>query len=644
MLVLELLGTLSLRDDARRVPRAAQQNRPLGLLALLALGGRQGVSRHRIEAYLWPESTAERARHALDQAVYAVRRTLGTDVIVSTGQELRLNQEFVGVDVWRFDDAIRAKDWTVAVDTYTGTLLDGFHLGDSRELQAWIDAERERVLLAYQTAIEFLADRSAEAGDHSRGVAWRRRLASSDPLSAGRTKKLMLTLAAAGDRAGAVKQARQYQELVRQELEMEPDAEIERLISNLIHSSTAETADKVALPDRPRMPLQPSDLSTSASTEGKAGRQRLRPMMLASITVVALLVIGAFTVKTGDESRHSSNAVAGVGGGGAHSRVPVPAARDAYLRGVSAWDDRTKDGHDRAIVYFRRAAELDPGYAEAYAGLAEAYVRIGYFGYRPAQAMFPKAKAAALRSIELDSTLASARTALGTELIWEHDFVGAEREYRKAISLDSANATAHQWYGDLLMILRRIPEAVAQEARAAELEPLNLQVQNNYATFLNISGDHAGALRHFQTTVGDEPDSAWARRNPWLLANMSRVYADDGQYDKAVRTMNLALAIVPRIPRALHAMAVIYDEMGRIDLARQAFARADTSNEQYAAYRGMVYADQQQVDSAFLWFDRQKEWGIQPMLALQADRRLDPIRGDPRFRALVARLGITPHL
>jgi tetratricopeptide (TPR) repeat protein len=291
-------------------------------------------------------------------------------------------------------------------------------------------------------------------------------------------------------------------------------------------------------------------------------------------------------------------------------------------------------------VYFRRATQLDPGYAEAYAGLAEAYVRIGYFGYRPADAMFPKAKAAARRAIQLDSTLASAHTALATELIWEHDFAGAEQEYRNAISWQPANATAHQWYGVLLMILRRVPAAVEEERRAADLEPLSLQIQNNYATFLNISGEHRGALRHFQKTVGEEPDSAWVRRNPWVLANMARVYADNGQYETALRMINRALEIVPRMPRALHTLAAIYGAMGRPALARQALSGADTANEQYAAYRGMVYADQGNADSAFLWFDRQEKWGIQPMLSLQSDRHIDPLRGDARFRALLRRLGI----
>ena len=252
--------------------------------------------------------------------------------------------------------------------------------------------------------------------------------------------------------------------------------------------------------------------------------------------------------------------------------------------------------------------------------------------------MFPKAKAAALRSMELDSTLAAPHTALATELIWEHDFAGAEAESRTAISLEPNNATAHQWYGVLMMILRRIPESVAEERRASELEPLSLQIQNNYATFLNASGDHAGALRHFERSIGEEPDSAWVRRNPWLLANMARVYADNGRYAAAVQSMQRALRIVPNSPPALHTMADIYDEMGRVDLARRASASADTSNEQYAAYRGMTFVSEGELDSAFAWFGRARSWGVQPMLSLQADQRLDVVRQDPRFLALLARL------
>ena len=605
----------------------------MGLLAILALGGRAGISRRRIEAYLWPESAADRARHALDQAVYAIRRSLGSDVIVGTAQELALNPARFCVDLWEFADAIRAGDWLAASATYNGTLLDGFRAGDSHELESWVDGERARHLRDCQLAIEHLADRSAAVGDHSQDVSWRRRLALTDPLSAGTAGKLISALAASGDRAGAVRQARQYQALVRRELEIEPDAAIEGLAASFSHASANEPMQLLPPRVEPRVPPASPQSLPPIRTPASSPR---RTVAFASGGIVLAALLGAAVVATTRPERQAVTSSAHATNRRSH--LPVPAALQAYHAGLAAWEDRTKEGNDRAVAFFRRATELDPEYAEAYAELAEAYVRIGYFGYRPGAAMFPKAKAAALRSMELDSTLAAPHTALATELIWEHDFAGAEAESRTAISLEPNNATAHQWYGVLMMILRRIPESVAEERRASELEPLSLQIQNNYATFLNASGDHAGALRHFERSIGEEPDSAWVRRNPWLLANMARVYADNGRYAAAVQSMQRALRIVPNSPRALHTMADIYDEMGRVDLARRASASADTSNEQYAAYRGMTFVSEGELDSAFAWFGRARSWGVQPMLSLQADQRLDVVRQDPRFLALLARL------
>src|SRR2546422_9898846 len=144
MLTLELLGTLSLRDETRPVPVAAQQKRPLGLLAILGLGGKPGLSRDRIEAYFWPESSGARAQHALDQTVYAIRHALGSDLILATARELRLNPELVRVDIWEFEQAIRAGQWTAAVGHYKGPLPGGVHFADSHELESWVDANRKR--------------------------------------------------------------------------------------------------------------------------------------------------------------------------------------------------------------------------------------------------------------------------------------------------------------------------------------------------------------------------------------------------------------------------------------------------------------------------------------------------------------------
>src|SRR5207247_1082844 len=289
MLILELLGTVSLRDETRPVPVAAQRKRPLGLLAILGLGGKPGLSRDRIEAYLWPESSGARAQHALDQMVYAIRRALGSDVILATARELRLNPELVRDDAWEFEQAIRAGQWTAALGHYKGPLLDGFHFADSHELDSWIESNRSRLRLEYQKAIEFLANSSAEAGDHSQSVTWWRRLANSDPLSAGAAKKLMLALAAAGARAGAVQYARVYQELVRQELEMEPDAEIEDLAAAVSRPAITATADVAAAPVNPS--VTPS-VATSAP-QGKEHSRRDRTVLYAVIALAILISGGA---------------------------------------------------------------------------------------------------------------------------------------------------------------------------------------------------------------------------------------------------------------------------------------------------------------------------------------------------------------
>lgn len=455
------------------------------------------MSRDRIEAYLWSESSAARARHALDQAVYAIRQALGSDVLLSQGRELRLNSEFIRADIWEFEEAIRAGECAAAVGHYKGPLLNGFHFADSHDLETWIETERGRFLQEYQTALERLANLSTEEGDLSQSVIWWRRLATSDPLSGDATKKLMLALAAAGDRAGAVKHARLYQELVRRELEMEPDSAIHDLALSLSHPGII---DPVGTASRrsPVVTSPSSDTAFTASSEsgdGQAAARELSPRKaprmersrlaaIISFSVFIVLLVGAVAVENRRRDRSPSG-----------SRAALPAARDAYLRGLDAWSDGTKAGLDSAVVYLHRATELDPEYAEAYAGLADAYVILGYFGYRPRDEMFPKAKAAALRSMQLDSTLASSHPALAYVLTWERDFAGANAEFRKAIALDPTYATAqtkgldptyaraHQWYSILLMILAEKPETVASSQGAGNGNPFSLSIPVIEITF-----------------------------------------------------------------------------------------------------------------------------------------------------------------
>ena len=632
MFQLNVLGSLSLLSDGAPMPPGALQKRRLGILAVLAIAAGRGMSRDRLQAYLWPESDSAKARHALDQLVYATRRAMDADPFISEGRDLRLNPAVVATDVARFEEAIQAARLEDAVNAYGGRLLYGIQIAESRDLESWLDSEASRLEQLYQKALETLACRVASAGDYEAAVTWRRKLALSDPLSSRFALGLIEELVKAGDAPGAIQHGRAYQNLVRAELEIEPDTRIEKLITSI--APRVEHHEIKRTPAIPHAAIDVGDGSNNFTTvdDGRSRRRRSIGFALAAVSMIALAIVAAIARKPDVDG---SNAI------DSRNETVDQAAQTAYLKGVNAWQDRSKSALDTAVVYFRKAIEIEPRYVEAQSGLANAYVMIGYSGYRPGDAMFPKAKAAALRAIQLDSTKAEPYAALGMELTWERDFKGAARAFRKSLTLDPNYATAHQWYGILLRIVGDIPGSVAETGKAAELDPMSLQIQNNYATFLSGSGSREAALRHYEKFVGEEPDSSWVRRNPWLLTNMASVYAANNRFDDALRFAERAAEILPGHPRAMSALAGVYRSMGKPDKARAIFDLSDKSNPHYAAYKGMFYAAEGKVDSAFLWFERVDDWGIPVLISL---RGLNQLKADSRYNALLEKLGMNVTL
>ena len=138
MFRLKVLGSLSLQTQAGAEPLPLQKKR-LALLALLAIGEGRGISRDRIQAFFWPQSDSPAARHALDQLIYATRRSLGADPFLASGSELRLDRDVTKTDLLFFEQAIADGDLETAVSIYEGPLLDGFYLSNSREFETWLD-------------------------------------------------------------------------------------------------------------------------------------------------------------------------------------------------------------------------------------------------------------------------------------------------------------------------------------------------------------------------------------------------------------------------------------------------------------------------------------------------------------------------
>jgi DNA-binding SARP family transcriptional activator/TolB-like protein len=233
MHTLRLLGSVSIDDESGPISGPSTQRHRLALLALLAAAHPAGVARDKLLACLWPERGTERARNLLNQAVHALRKTLGEPAIVSVADELRLDASVVHADTVEFTEALSAGDLARVVALHRGPFLDGFFLGDSVEFERWAAAERTRFRNAYRGALEGLAHAAAASGDRRAALDWWRRLAAEDPLSEHVTIELMKALEAAGERAEAIRQARVHSLLLEEEVGAGPDPAVAALAERM---------------------------------------------------------------------------------------------------------------------------------------------------------------------------------------------------------------------------------------------------------------------------------------------------------------------------------------------------------------------------------------------------------------------------
>lgn len=233
MLLLRLLGGPSLCDNGSTLTGPATQRHRLALLALLASSRARPQSRDKLVAWLWPERDVEHARNLLNQGVYALRRAIGEAGIVSVQDELRLDPAAVACDVTAFEDAMAAGELERAIGLYTGPFLDGFHVSGASEFEHWVDGERERLRRSYTRGLESLAEAAEERREWGSAAEWWRGLVSEEPYNARVTLRLMRALDGAGDRAGALQQARLHTLLLQQEFGAGPDADVVALADRL---------------------------------------------------------------------------------------------------------------------------------------------------------------------------------------------------------------------------------------------------------------------------------------------------------------------------------------------------------------------------------------------------------------------------
>ncbi|MDF1502777.1 BTAD domain-containing putative transcriptional regulator, partial [Roseisolibacter sp. H3M3-2] len=233
MLHLQTFGGLTVSHAERALGGATAQPRRLALLAVLARVGERGVSRERLLALFWPDEEEERARRALAQALYALRRDLGDERAIVGTQELRVDPDAMASDVAAFAAHVKGGRLAEAAALYAGPFLDGFHLVGAPAFERWAEEERGSLARYHARVLERLATAAERAGRADEAAAHWRALAAADPLDARVTVRLMEALEATGDRAGALTQARIYEVLVAQELELAPDSAVLALAARL---------------------------------------------------------------------------------------------------------------------------------------------------------------------------------------------------------------------------------------------------------------------------------------------------------------------------------------------------------------------------------------------------------------------------
>jgi TolB-like protein/Tfp pilus assembly protein PilF len=318
-----------------------------------------------------------------------------------------------------------------------------------------------------------------------------------------------------------------------------------------------------------------------------------------------------------------------------------PKAYLPYARGRYLWNKRTPESLEGAITYFEQALAEDPAYAAAYSGLADAHFYLGYgFGRVPAREAMPRAKAAALKALELDETLAEAHTSLAlVKVFYDWDWAGAEREFRRAIELNPNYATAHHGYTVLLAAMHRSEESVAEARRALEVDPLSLPVNNIVASMLNAAGRYDESIEQYRKTIELDPTFAMAQDN------LGAVYEREGlekqaiaQYLKAEELSGGSRARVEGLRRA-------YDRDGFRGFRRQklALATAEWKGWHFStAAIASLHASLGEYDEAMRWYEKAYEARSGSLIWINVGVS-DPrkgLRADPRFQDLLRRMGL----
>jgi tetratricopeptide (TPR) repeat protein len=307
-----------------------------------------------------------------------------------------------------------------------------------------------------------------------------------------------------------------------------------------------------------------------------------------------------------------------------------------YLRGRHHWNERTKESLDRAVRFLEKAIEVDPDYALAYVGLADCYLVFGDQGSLPASEAFPKAKRLVSKALGLDDSIAEAHATLGGLMFHEWDWVGSERELKRAIELKPNYATAHHWYSLYLNVVDRQDEAMAQIKKAQEIDPLSPMIQVHIGLAYYHERRYDEAINQLRLVL--ETDSNFHLAHYYL----GMVYALKSMFDEALVEIQKAKALSPSAFWLNGILAYSYAMSGRRkDAMKIVDELLERSRSEYVspfiiaeAYVGL------EEDKAFEWLERAYEMRDSGLTYLNGMQLFEGLHADARYAALLRNMGL----
>lgn len=309
-----------------------------------------------------------------------------------------------------------------------------------------------------------------------------------------------------------------------------------------------------------------------------------------------------------------------------------------YLKGRAHWNSRTPSDLKKGIELFGQAVAIDSSNAAAYSGLADCYNALGYGSHAAPHLTFPKGKEAAMRALQLDSTLAEPHASLGFfYFYYAWDWEAAEQEFRTAIALNPNYAMAYDWYGYYLTAMQRYDEAIVILQKAMELDPLSDPIHSDIGFSTYYSGNYEKAIEKLKTCIEKNPRFGLAHL--WL----GRSYQEQKKYALAIHEYKATLAGNNDWPVALAALGHVYGVSGNRDSSQYILSNLkDLSTKKFVTAYGMalVYTGLGDKKMAFEWLNRAYDERSNWLVWLNTDPRFNSIRAERQFAEIENRVGL----